>query len=350
MIYGNKFLPKEYNIRPFTESEVEYIVNYINEHNTIILNERAFSKKELQDPEMLNKLLDKFKKSNAVLDKIETASLIFTVVEAIVVGVLTKSLGLGLLSLAAIAIIKVIGMLKLNDLVSKSNEKKIQQLKDQANKLKEKCLKSDDPKAKEIASNCEKLIKNIDKYYGSKEKEKYDQKYKYIKEKYLDVVNADFSNGVSADYIYIAKKLKLSKQDINKIFFNNLNKYMKDSEKYGSIWDVFFGTDNKEEISNKLDKYIKDNGIPELKDNGKVCIIYAIDDIILLYSPKANKFFYGDYASSKSYTYLLDISSGYKGTETIDNDEDDILKAVDADLGYYRLSEPPKGVKPKKIL
>ena len=27
----------------------------------------------------------------------------------------------------------------------------------------------------------------------------------------------------------------------------------------------------------------------------------------------------------------------------------DLLKAVDADLGYYRLSKPPKGVTPKKI-
>ena len=88
---------------------------------------------------MLNKLLDKFKKSNAVLDKIETASLIFTVVEAIVVGVLTKSLGLGLLSLAAITIVKVVGVLKIGDLVSKSNEKKIHQLEEQAKKLKEKC-------------------------------------------------------------------------------------------------------------------------------------------------------------------------------------------------------------------
>lgn len=352
MIYGNKFLPKEYDIRSFTESEVEYIVNYINEHNTIVLNEKTFSKKELQDPDMLNNLLDKFKKSKAVLDKIETASLILTIAEAIVVGVLTKSLGLGLLSLVAVTVVKLIGMLRLEVLISKSNEKKILQLKEQAIKLKEKSLKSDDSKAKEIVSNCEKLIKKIDKYFGSKEKAIYDQKYKYTKEQYLDVINAWFGKGVSANYSYIAKKIKLSKQDVNKIFFNNLDKYMKDSEKgYGSIWDLFFGNDDRSKIDDKdFEHYIQDNNdIPELKDNGKVCIIYAIDDTVLLYSPKAKKFFYGDYLSSTAYTYLLDISSKYEGVETIDVD-DDILKAVDADLGYYRLSEPPKGVKPKKIL
>lgn len=351
MIYGNVFLPKEYDIRPFTESEVEYIVNYINEHNTIVLNERVFSKKELQDPEMLKKMLNQLEKTKEIGTIIFLISSLLSVAEAIAIGVVTKNVLLGVGSFLPIITSKAVIALKLNDFISKDNLKKIKQLREQSEKLKEKCSQSNDDKSKETVRNCNELIKKIDKYLGKVESNEYKKKYNNCKFVYNTVITGNFTCRPSNDYAYMIKKLKLSKQDIN----NNAKKAGTKTH----IWDLY-GCSTKEAIEKEsgesVEDFAKNAGIPELKDNG---IIYSFTyhaDWLLLYSPKADAFFYGynEYYRPKKYSNITDIPGFGKDSSNKYNVpdylSDDILKAVDADLGYYRLSEPPKGVKPKNII
>ncbi len=349
-----------------SESDISILAEYFTEYPEII-DEQYFSKKDLQDPETLKKLLARFDKEKAIKDKVDNISLIFSLVEGIALGILTKKISIGFISTVGIAVGKCLLFIKTSNILSQNQSNRIKKLREKAVKLRDKAAKENTPEAKEIVNNCNKLIAEIDKYFKKIEKDEYKKKYNDYKHAYQFIIDIIHSKNCIEEP---DKKLYIWCQ-ILKIDFKLFEQGMKniansDDSNYGSLWDIWFGSDtlNEEddiETSKILSKYI-----PEFKDNTKVPIYYAIDDTVFFYSRKANKFYYGDYwfINTNAYGPIEEcIKVYFKSTiedfiknnrcNNYDFDKSDIdmdlLKAVDADLGYYRLSPPPEGVKPKKI-
>lgn len=132
-----------------------------------------FTKKELQDPESINKIL----KQKDVFRNLNNALSFAIVIMGIIAGVLTSSFFVGLIIGPFLAFTVAISEKNpLNQKPSKNIAKlkeKSQMLKDSA---KHELSKTNDPKRKqkynEIIHNCDKVIKAVDEYFQKIEDEK----------------------------------------------------------------------------------------------------------------------------------------------------------------------------------
>jgi len=350
MIYGNVFLKEEYGYFGnseliLTESQVDAIYEFmIRSCGEEVLCEANFTKKQLQDPNTFKELLNKFEKEDNVFDKLALISIFLSFAEAIALGVATGSILVGLLSPIPIFTVKAIAYLKINSWITKYREGEIDKLYRKCEKLKETSLKIKDPKGKEIASNCDKLLKEIDKYNKKEAKKKFDQNIKLCRARYLDVINATFDYPDDA-YKYIVDRCKISRDYINKKIRKNCKAGLA-SYNVNEMW-------GDEDIIEDLKKSNK-KFFPEFYNDGKVNFIHAIDDTVLVYSPKSDSFWYGDWSVVKEYKNITDIP-GYAskdwnvGEPDSECLKDEYLKVVDAQEGYFFLTDPPKGVKRKEL-
>lgn len=132
-----------------------------------------FTKKELQDPESINKIL----KQKDIFRNLNNALSFAIVIMGIIAGVLTSSFFVGLIIGPFLAFTVAISEKNpLNQKPSKNIAKlkeKSQMLKDSA---KHELSKTNDPKRKqkynEIIHNCDKVIKAVDEYFQKIEDEK----------------------------------------------------------------------------------------------------------------------------------------------------------------------------------
>jgi len=361
-IYGESIFENQFII---SESDLNIIVEYFSQ-NPEILDEAHWSKKELQDPETFKKLLDKFDKEKSIKGKIDNIWLTLSIADGILAGVLTKHISIGIVATIAAFIGKCFITIKTDSVLKNSQGNRIKQLREKAVKLRDKAAQLDDPESKKIVENCNKLIKEIDKYIANQEKAEYKKKYNEVKKLYIHTIQTVqegiywFPNNYYTLYAY--KYAEILKLDVDRIE-KETKKRPIDNELFGSLWELWFGEDDKDKVYAEYSQTIEvmSKYIPEFKDNGNTCnIIDAIDDTVLLYSKKTDLFYYGDY-----YYKEMPACKGYDVSKNIDKHlypwikiamEDykfdidmDLLKAVDADLGYYRLTPPPKGVTPKKI-
>ena len=353
------------------ENLINTAIEFINEaagkeicYNTpineeyVIVNEIYFSKKDLQDPKTLEKLLDKAKKEKDIKKKLDYIFTIFSFIAAILatigIGVASGSVITGLslfvpIILASLAFALTV-IIKLDKVMFKIHESRIKKLRKKAEELRDKAKKS---KQNQIASNCQKLIDAIDKYYKDLETEKFNNAVDAEKEFYENLVNIihgkSYMEEPDIEYFIYAKILKIPAERINK-GQASCKDALKDTD---TVLEYFFGTSKVEEIKKdgKYDEYLKlCNIIPEFKtpDRCKISCYYAIDDTIFIYSKMANLFYYGEYKVewSEWNSDISKLANNYMSEKDINMDA---LKVADANLGYYRLSTPPEGVTPKKI-
>jgi hypothetical protein len=240
---------------------------------------------------------------------------------------------------------------KFDKMMLKTHKGRIKKLQKKAIELRDKAKEK---RQNEIASNCQKLIDAIDKYYKDLDDKKFRERvntYKKTYKKLVDIIHSK-SYMEEPDIIYFryADALGISKNRINK-GQANCDMYYDTKE----VLSAFYGETTIEGVKKegKYDDYLKlCNIIPELKtpEKGKVNIYYAIDDTIFLYSKISNLFVYGGYSVDEA-KWNSDISVLANNTNTYEDYKIDkeILKIADAELGYYLLSEPPEGETRKKI-
>lgn len=200
---------------------------------------------------------------------------------------------------------------------------------------------------------------------------------KYMKEDYELLVKILHGETIEKDpgeldkIYFIADHIGISHDTIDKCYINYGMKHgMKKSCKdvlpaiYGWIgskeaYKKYKGQEAAlDDYKEKVLKEISDH-MPEFKTPDKSSVLlFNVEDKyfnVFIYSPKGNIFYYNsedgyynNYSETKGfYKSIFDIGDGRD--ISFEDEELEALKIADAELGYYKLSKPPKGVKPKKI-
>ena len=272
------------------------IYNYMI--NSGVVTEALFTKKQLQDPNTLTKLLEKAEKEKKVKNVVDIIFFGLTILESIAVGILTKHASIGLISWIPFVALTFKITQKLDAVMYETQKKRIKQLREKCQKIIDKYNKIDDPKAKEIVANCKKTIDAIDKYYKKEadaERKKAIDGYTYLYNDLVKIINgkSDFEtpdDGVESYALATILGIDLKLIDVG------LKKG--EVDKSYTLWDVWFGDDDLEYIKKDFGMEtieIMSKYVPEFKNNKPVNIFYAIDDTIFFYSKMANKFYWGDY-------------------------------------------------------
>ena len=365
-IYGDSIFESK-DIFIIEEELFQYMINNPNDS----IQEMIFTKKQLQDPETLTKLLKRAETEKDVKKVVDIIFYGLTILEGISVGVLVKDGFMGFAAWIGFIVLTHKVAKGLDKVMAYTQEKRIKQLREKCEKLIKKYENIDNPKTKQIVENCKKTIKAIDDYYAKEEKAKIDKKIKEYTNTYeflVDIIHGkDIMNEPEEKVFALAKILNID--------FKRIDAGQTKENKYDdSLWLYWFGSDNIESFTNadspsKDEVYetikILSKYIPEFKDNKKVPYYYAIDDTVFIYSRMGKKFYYGDwwYSSDKIEWLTPCLSSTIFGLienrssmkERYNNilntmkTEIDIIKIVDIKLGYYLLSKAPEGVTPKKI-
>ena len=303
------------------------------------LLETMFSKKELQDPNTIKKILNQ---KNTFTDIFKfTAIIIWAIGVAIT---MLPTLGLSLIPLSGLM---VCVMIVLDAYPKKRNNKQLKQLKSQCEKLKNKSIKMVEKDSKnksqyqEIIKNCDSVIKKIDEYFNvliSNEELEYIE---YAKRLYSDLIKW-LDKPYRLEYyeliiFTIAKELGMKENDIGKILKHKGELYKLDSKKCYDLYGYEPG-----ETAYKI--------IPKLKTGETVCEVALNDDTVILYSVDSGKFieiFFTDKDENSNIKIisLYDIATNYS------DDMPDKKSIIEADklLGYYKLSKCPQQVKPKQF-
>lgn len=365
-IYGN-YIEESY--RPNNITYTCDIVNSINEicestvcslepldEEYVVVNEIFFSKKDLQNPDTLKKLLDKAQKEKDIKKKLDDVFMCLTFVEAILgsigVGVLTKSIFKGIASFLPLMIATVTLTFKVCSAMDTAmyaiHEARIKKLLKKATELRDKAKAAGQ---NDIANNCQKVIDTIEKHYKDEATKKFRKRVDEIKKYYKSLVNIiNGKEGMgSPDLTYFVLA------DLLKIPHKRIDDGMRKEEIDNSAFEYFYGTDSVEdaqkEYGEDLNKIIQ--YIPEFKTGAGIVIYYAIDDTVFCYSPRSKYFGYGGYKAEwmnfNKEIYPLIKSIDNSEIDPKDKNDIEALKVADAELGYYRLSPAPEGVTPKKI-
>lgn len=303
-----------------SKSELEYnkmIMEAINNEEYVIIGESFYSKKDLQDPKTLERMLNRAKTEKKIKNKIDLLLFAFTFIETHLGKKFLKSKNIDVgfintvLSWLAIALATGGATFKGNKFLGYIHENRIKKLKAKCEKLRDSMKDSDDPKAKEIVNNCNKLLNEIDKYYKDEAKKVYDKKVKEYKEMYTQL-----------QYIISGKIEDIDPFDLTSIFamakilgisFDKIEKgAIKNIGENESLCMLYFG-ENYRDLDEKKKYLYSDLAeiVKEFKtDSLKYKLYYAIDDTVLYYAPSIHKFIYGDYQpeDAKSlYSNLFEI-------------------------------------------
>ncbi len=314
-IYGHRF-----------DSLIEERNNYLFE--STILTEMHISKKDLEDPEILKKVLEKSKKeANDKGNAILIASGLISTACDIVVGIVTGSIVLSLVLFIPFIIGGLILAFKVLMNIKDPEDKNVSKLVSKVKELKSKTEKlKDSPEKDKIIKRCDKILDSVDKHYNKIKSDRKRSENNRIKN-HIDTL-VKYSKGElpvaggDIDFIYreyiLANKLGIATPDkidtgcvkCCKDIINNQTK--EDKNEYAL--EYFYGYDNfenalndKQNESNELQSLAK--LIPGFKECDPVFALYAIDDTIIFFNSKDNKFYFCSDYDSKS---LLSDSSLYK--------------------------------------
>lgn len=312
-----------------------YGESYIEENlDYKLLQEFTVTKKDLEDPNYLNKIQ---KKVQDTTNNVYKASFILS----ISLNILTAFLISPIFMIGTFVPFIISGILlglKIVEILP-SYDKRRKQIKDKVIKIKEKAEKMKDCKEKqEIIKNCDNLLKKIDKEISDQENQ---ERVKYIKQVssiYNDIYKLYTTGKIDLNFIYdydhfvnmfyIADKyLTINIRDLDKKFWQNADKNYKSDD---SIIQTWFGYKN----SNDLKEDDKDicielsKAIVEFKNDDKIYLFGAIDDTMAAYLPKTKAIYYGDYAvnsnEAKKYLYksLISLYQYFSKYTTLVDSED----------------------------
>ena len=332
-----------------------------------VLQEMYFSKKDLQDPETIKKIEDILnrKRYQNVAAIASTIAFLVPIAISIIINPLLVPGGI----LAGIAIVVAI-ITRLYNWVEtapqKAFEKNYEKYKKQVKELKEKTEKQLAKKEnskfaskyKEIITNCDKVLKAIDE----REKQISDNNYKaeiedaiYDYKKLIEFLEYPFNFGWEGEtemgnIFTTANMLKISAQQIqNKVkntkfksneisLLDGIAKFYGVMDKrYSSIEDLIKGEEldddpkvNYLKFKNKMNMKVielcsNDDNIDFIGQDGLIYQIITDNEIYVI----------------KSIFYNNKFNGGEFGKKA--------LIEADKELGYYILSEPPKGLEKKKL-
>ena len=357
MIYG-------YMIEPINEGLFDNNIKLLDEQVEVI-NEMHFSKKDLQDPKTIDKILKRKEFFENCIHFITTLEIILIVLISIVLGVVVPVIGgviaFPILMMAFASTLETLMSLP-NKWYIKNSEKFEKQVRELLDKTKKKLDK--DPKNKDkynkIISNCQKIIDIIEKK-KAEAKKAYDDAvhqdelnyYKQVPEwlEHPYMFGHTGNGGYFSEWLYCAKILKVSEKDIIKTIENNKN----DKNCFMELTISGEYTDykgRKREVINEdevegwitLHNHDYEKAVEELGDHA--WLIQSDDDYGIWYT-ETNKFIETD--AGTPYKFITLSSFAEKGKKNLPENIDDILIDADKELGYYRLSKCPAQVKKKKF-
>ena len=257
-----------------------FIDSQILEEQTI-LNEMHFSRKELQDPSTIDKILKRKEFFESMISFIDFLFIAITIIGSGIIGI-TVSVGIGLGSLTILSILTINIILSIDSLPLNVYNKNINKYKSKIEKLIDICNKNieKDPKNKnkyqEIINNCKKVQ---DKFTMM------DKEAKIIadKKEYEECLSAykDIVHWLDKPYVLgHTGERNTSLEDIRIIKYlgitdNQIIKNITSKCKFKDNWDILL-SDNDEKSRDffKNDKYI---------------MISSDDDYSIIYSDYAHK-------------------------------------------------------------
>ena len=352
----------------YKENYEFYIETYdLSSEDKEVLQEMYFSKKDLQDPETIKKIEDILNRKR--YDNIATIGAIIAGILPIAISIIINPALIPAGIIAGLSLIIFILIYTYNwvqNAPQKAFEKNYEKYKKQVKELKEKTEKQLAKKEnskfaskyKEIIANCDKVLKAIDE----REKQISDNNYKaeienaiYDYKKLIKFLEYPFDFGWEGEtemgsIFTTANMLKISAQQIqNKVkntkFKSNeislldgiAKSYGVIDKRYSSIEDLIKGEEldddpkvNYLKFKNKMNMKVielcsNDDNIDFIGQDGLIYQIITDDEIYVI----------------KSIFYNNKFNDGEFGKKA--------LIEADKELGYYILSEPPKGLERKKL-
>lgn len=307
-----------------------------------------FTKKELQDPESINKIL----KQKDVFRNINNALSFAIVIMGIIAGVLTSSFFVGLIIGPFLAFaVAVSEKNPLNQKPSKNIAKlkeKSQMLKDSA---KHELSKTNDPKRKqkynEIIHNCDKVIKAVDDYFKKIEDEKLMK----------DIVECEAVIEECEDLMTGKNKVYFgeSGSDILRalLYFYRVPESVV-IKKISNLEPDFSISYLMEYDESRLDKLELYKLIPELKDEAfynKDNFVCLLQDEMAAYLYYKNKIYYfnadGEYFEISSLSEVAKKSEKYN-VIGVHNPSKAFIEA-DKNRGYWTFEECPPQIQTKEF-
>lgn len=338
-----------------------YIETYdLSSEDKEVLQEMYFSKKDLQDPKTIKKIEDILNRTRYqnVAAIASTIAFLVPIAISIVINPLLVPGGI----LAGIALVVAI-ITRLYNWVEtapqKAFEKNYEKYKKQVKELKEKTEKQLAKKEnskfaskyKEIITNCDKVLKAIDerekKIAKLEEKETYDF-VKSVYEQLVKFLEQPYNCGWEGyrkleNIVILAEKLKISEAQ----FMNRMKKVKYKNYTLENAIIHFYGADYKNkniDVKEVIDNEDFDTNNINLKI--KVIEICSNDDNIDYIGQDGNLYS----IQTDNTLYKLSMYKEYGDGGSVDFvGLEEYLIEVDKELGYYILSEPPKGLERKKL-
>lgn len=341
MIYGD-FLREESSIN-------------IDE-STKILNEMNFSKKELQNPKTLDKILKRKEFFESTTKFFSFLLYALSIAGSITIGVFVSTVASFITFPILLCIIMYIDT-NLSALPSKWYEKNYDKFINKINDLKSKmeAKMEKDPEHKEkyqkIIDGCNKVLNHIEKCSKEAEKIYRQEQLKECIDDYEELISwfedpytfgHTGENWYFDNFCYMCKYLKITDTQL----LNTLKKYYKTEKTYNKKkYNRFLKLDMEDSRDVEGNITIPDNyTLDQVRnDLGKyIYIISSDDDCQIAYCPEKNKIIYSDADTSYKTTSINDEAKHSLNKYSID-----ILIDADKELGYYRLSKCPDNVKKK---
>lgn len=321
LIYGNK--------TPLTEEAIL---------EQEFLNEMMFTRDDLQNPKTLDKIV---KSKERFASTIEFLSNLFCILGLI--GSLALGVFCGFLSGVAGFTLLMFIIVKTTDIVSeapvKQFNKNSEKFKSQVNRFKKRAEEAleNDPKNKskyqKMISNCEKVLKEIDKREKEARELLEKQQFNRVMSAYnsfVDWCECPFvvghtgdDEGWSLSFFTIPKQLGIPESTLVRI--------IKENGIYSDNWDLFYMEDD-------FSKHCK---VKKMFEGDQYVHLSSDDDYNVFYSKRHNKIFYTDADTEFKETTLYSEAGNEKIFET-----DELLEA-DRESGYYIAARCPEQVKRK---
>ena len=363
MIYGymiNTDKSKEYIEEAYFDNKIELLDEQVQ-----VINEMHFSKKDLQDPKTIEKILKRkefFDNCVGFIGFLEVALVILT---SIVIGIFTLAIGgilaFPILMFAIASTFETLLALPDKWYVKQSDkfEKKVRELQEKTKQKMEKDPKNKD-KYKKIIDNTQKVIDIIEKRREEAEK-RYEEEIHKEELAYYEQVPEWLQNpwsfghtgngGKFSEWLYCAKFLKVKDASIIKAIeksikttdaFYKVTVYGEYKDYKGRTVEVYNEDDIGEWIT--LHDHDYDRAIEELGEH-----IWQIqsDDSYGIWYTETKKFIESDVDMPYEFISLDELAM--EGKKTLPEDIDQLLIDADKELGYYRLSKCPDQVKKKKF-
>lgn len=361
MIYGYMLVSnksKQYIQESYFDNKLELLDEQVE-----AINEMHFSKKDLQDPKTMEKILKRKEFFDNCIGWMTALGIILIILITIVIGIFTAAIGgivvFPLLMLAFASTLETLMALPNKWYVKNSEkfEKQVRDLMDKTKKKLENDIKNKD-KYQKIITNCQKIIDIIEKRRAEAEKE-YNEKIHQEELNYYEQVVSwlekpyEFGHtgegGQFSEWLWCAKFLKVSENDIIKVIESH--KHEKNtfyeltiSGKYTDYKGRTKEVEDEDDVEGWITLHNHDYK-KAVRDLGNHAWLIQSDDDYGIWYTETKKFIESDI--NTPYTFIS--LSSFADKSNLPENIEEILIDADKELGYYRLSKCPEQVKKKEF-